>query len=41
MALPDIVSYDEWRDARVKLLEDEKALTRARDELSARRRQLR
>src|SRR5215471_3414291 len=40
MALPDVVSYDEWRDARVKLLEDEKALTRARDELSTRRRQL-
>ncbi len=40
MALPEIVSPEEWRAARVALLQDEKALTRARDELSARRRRL-
>lgn len=40
MALPDIVSREEWRAARVELLEREKALTRARDELSADRRRL-
>ena len=40
MALPEIVSPEEWRAARVALLEEEKALTRARDELSARRRRL-
>jgi predicted dithiol-disulfide oxidoreductase (DUF899 family) len=40
MALPEIVSSEEWRAARVALLEEEKALTRARDELSARRRRL-
>ena len=31
MALPDIVSNEEWRTARVELLEREKAMTRARD----------
>ena len=40
MALPEIVSPEEWRAARVALLEEEKTLTRARDELSAKRRQL-
>lgn len=40
MALPEIVSPDEWRAARVALLDREKALTRARDELSAERRRL-
>ncbi|HUG85246.1 MAG TPA: DUF899 family protein [Euzebya sp.] len=40
MALPDIVSREEWRAARVALLEREKALTRARDELNADRRRL-
>jgi predicted dithiol-disulfide oxidoreductase (DUF899 family) len=40
MALPDIVSREEWRTARVALLEREKALTRARDELNADRRRL-
>lgn len=40
MALPPIVSRDEWLRARKALLEDEKALTRARDELAVRRRQL-
>lgn len=40
MALPEIVSREEWTRARVGLLEREKALTRARDELSAERRRL-
>ena len=38
MSLPDIVSREEWREARVALLEKEKAMTRARDALSAERR---
>ncbi|WP_354700980.1 hypothetical protein DSM112329_01274 [Paraconexibacter sp. AEG42_29] len=40
MTLPEIVSPDEWRAARVTLLEKEKAATRARDELNAERRRL-
>jgi predicted dithiol-disulfide oxidoreductase (DUF899 family)/membrane protein DedA with SNARE-associated domain len=40
MSLPDIVSREEWTRARVALLEREKALTKARDELSAERRRL-
>jgi predicted dithiol-disulfide oxidoreductase (DUF899 family) len=40
MNLPRIVSRDEWTRARVELLEEEKALTKARDALSAQRRQL-
>lgn len=40
MALPPIVSRDEWLRARKDLLDDEKALTRARDDLAVRRRQL-
>jgi len=40
MNLPEIVSREEWREARVALLEKEKAMTRARDELSAERRRL-
>ena len=40
MSLPEIVSPQEWRAARVALLEKEKAMTRARDELSAERRRL-
>jgi predicted dithiol-disulfide oxidoreductase (DUF899 family) len=40
MSLPNIVSRAEWTEARVKLLEREKALTKARDELSAARRRL-
>lgn len=40
MSLPEIVSHDEWIRARVALLEREKALTRARDELAAERRRL-
>lgn len=40
MPLPEIVSPETWRAARVALLEEEKALTRARDALSTKRRQL-
>jgi predicted dithiol-disulfide oxidoreductase (DUF899 family) len=40
MSLPEIVSREEWVRARVALLEREKALTRARDELAAARRRL-
>jgi predicted dithiol-disulfide oxidoreductase (DUF899 family) len=40
MALPRIVSRDEWRAARIDLLDEEKAMTRARDALSSRRREL-
>jgi predicted dithiol-disulfide oxidoreductase (DUF899 family) len=40
MGLPEIVSREEWIRARVALLEREKALTRARDELAAERRRL-
>ncbi|MGI8754644.1 MAG: DUF899 domain-containing protein [Acidimicrobiales bacterium] len=40
MALPKITSYDEWRAARVELLAEEKALTRARDALNTQRREL-
>jgi len=40
MALPDVVSREEWRAARVELLAEEKAMTRARDALSAKRRTL-
>jgi predicted dithiol-disulfide oxidoreductase (DUF899 family) len=40
MSLPQIVSPEEWRAARVALLEEEKALTKARDEVSRRRREL-
>ncbi|HMJ77009.1 MAG TPA: DUF899 domain-containing protein [Iamia sp.] len=40
MSLPEIVSPDEWRAARIALLEEEKALTRARDQLSTHRRQM-
>ena len=40
MSLPEIVSREEWIRARVALLEREKALTRARDELAAERRRL-
>ncbi|MEM7060023.1 MAG: DUF899 domain-containing protein [Pseudomonadota bacterium] len=38
--MPEIVSHQEWLDARKAHLEDEKAFTRARDALSARRRAL-
>ena len=40
MSLPEIVSDEEWIRARVALLEREKVLTRARDELAAERRRL-
>ncbi|QYG95252.1 DUF899 domain-containing protein [Iamia sp. SCSIO 61187] len=40
MPPPPIVSPEEWRAARVALLEEEKALTRARDAVSTKRRQL-
>jgi predicted dithiol-disulfide oxidoreductase (DUF899 family) len=40
MSLPDIVSRPEWLAARRELLEAEKRLTRARDQLSAQRRRL-
>ena len=38
MSLPEIVSRDEWLAARTALLEQEKAMTRERDKLSAERR---
>jgi predicted dithiol-disulfide oxidoreductase (DUF899 family) len=40
MSLPQVVSPEEWRAARIQLLEEEKALTRARDALNVKRRQL-
>ncbi|MEU9285343.1 DUF899 domain-containing protein [Streptomyces sp. NPDC048275] len=40
MTLPQIVSREEWRAAREKLLVEEKAATRARDALGAERRRL-
>src|SRR5688500_1745331 len=40
MALPEVVTRDEWLDARKELLAKEKELTRRRDELSADRRRL-
>ncbi len=40
MALPEIVSAEEWTAARVALLEEEKELTRARDDISRKRREL-
>jgi predicted dithiol-disulfide oxidoreductase (DUF899 family) len=38
--LPKIVTPAEWRAARIELLAEEKAMTRARDALSAKRRSL-
>jgi predicted dithiol-disulfide oxidoreductase (DUF899 family) len=40
MNLPRVVSHAEWLEARKELLTREKALTRARDELAAARREL-
>lgn len=40
MSLPEIVSVEKWRAARVALLEEEKGLTRARDQLNVKRREL-
>ncbi len=38
--LPKVASHDEWYEARKALLEEEKAMTRARDKLNAKRRKL-
>lgn len=40
MSLPRIASPADWRTARMALLEEEKALTRTRDAVNARRREL-
>ena len=40
MTLPEIVNREEWRAARIELLAEEKAMTKARDALSTRRRML-
>lgn len=40
MTLPDLASRDEWLQARKALLADEKAMTRVRDQLNVKRRQL-
>lgn len=40
MNLPKVVSPEEWRAARVELLAEEKAMTRAGDALNTKRRQL-
>jgi predicted dithiol-disulfide oxidoreductase (DUF899 family) len=40
MALPQVVSREEWLRARLDLLAEEKELTRRRDKLNARRREL-
>jgi predicted dithiol-disulfide oxidoreductase (DUF899 family) len=40
MSLPTIASHEEWLAARTALLADEKALTKARDDISRRRREL-
>src|SRR3954468_1560676 len=40
MSLPRVASRDEWLNARTELLADEKAMTRARDELNTKRREL-
>jgi len=40
MSLPDVVGREAWIQARVSLLEQEKAVTRARDDLAAERRRL-
>jgi len=40
MTLPTIVSEAEWRKARIDLLTDEKAMTKARDALSTKRRMM-
>jgi predicted dithiol-disulfide oxidoreductase (DUF899 family) len=38
--LPKVVSHEEWNEARKKLLDAEKKLTRARDRLNVKRRKL-
>ncbi len=40
MGPPKVVSPEEWRAARIELLAEEKALTRARDRLNMKRREL-
>ena len=40
MSLPRIATSDEWLSARKALLEEEKALTRQRDALNTKRREL-
>jgi predicted dithiol-disulfide oxidoreductase (DUF899 family) len=40
MALPDVVSHEQWLRARTELLQREKELTRMRDRLAADRRRL-
>jgi predicted dithiol-disulfide oxidoreductase (DUF899 family) len=40
MALPEVVSREQWLEARMRLLAEEKKLTRRRDALNAERRRL-
>ena len=40
MSLPRVASRQEWLNARTELLADEKAMTRARDEMNTKRREL-
>ena len=40
MSLPEVVSPQAWRAARIALLAEEKAMTRARDALNVKRREL-
>ena len=40
MSLPKVVSHGEWLEARTQLLAEEKAMTRARDALNTKRREL-
>lgn len=40
MVLPQVVSCDEWLVARKELLAEEKAMTRTRDALNIKRREL-
>ena len=40
MALPEVVSREQWREARLRLLAEEKELTRRRDAVNADRRRL-
>jgi predicted dithiol-disulfide oxidoreductase (DUF899 family) len=40
VSLPEVVSREEWLEARLRLLAEEKELTRRRDALNALRRRL-
>ena len=40
MSLPDVVSREQWLEARLRLLAEEKELTRRRDALNADRRRM-